>query len=409
MTLTKKLFRGDIVVWIVFFCLCIISLIEVYSASSTLAYSDKNTYGPVLRHATFLLVGAVCIIIMHNIHYKYTTLLGLFFFLAALLLLVLTPVIGSRVNNAARWISLFGIQFQPSEFAKIAMVIFVSFVMSKAQRSEDILNKAFWIISIVTVVFAGMIVFENLSTAIMLCFVIYLMMFIGRMDSKKMLLLGGGVLLGALILLLLLKFVDNMPLLHRWATWRGRLFGHEIGVMDPGFKIDDHNYQAAHSNIAIANGTFLGTLPGNSTQRDFLPQAYSDFIYAIIIEEMGWFGMLIVPFLYIVLLYRALKIARSCVKIYPMLLVMGSALMVCFQAFINMLVAVGAGPVTGQPMPLVSRGGTSTLITCIYFGIILSVSRFGNPEAEKAELALEENNIEDVAEKALDASQEYGV
>lgn len=409
MSLIKKLFRGDLVVWIVFLCLCIISLIEVYSASSTLAYSDKNTYGPILRHATFLLVGAACIVILHNIHYKYASVLGLFFFLVALLLLVLTPVIGMRVNNAARWISLFGVQFQPSEFAKLAMVIFTSFVLSKAQRSEESLSKAFWIILVVTGVFAGMILFENLSTAFMLCIVIYIMMFIGRVDSKKMWILLGGVILCAVLMLLLLKFVDSMPGFPRWDTWQNRLFGDDIGVMDEGFKIDDHNYQSSHANIAIANGTFLGTLPGNSTQRDFLPQAYSDFIYAIIIEEMGWFGMIIVPFLYIVLLYRAIKIARKCVKVYPMLLVMGSTLMVCFQAFVNMMVAVGAGPVTGQPMPLVSRGGTSTLITCIYFGIILSVSRFGNPDAEKAEEELMDKEAKELTDKAMDTSSEYGV
>ena len=409
MSLIKKLFRGDLVVWIVFLCLCIISLIEVYSASSTLAYSDKNTYGPILRHATFLLVGATGIVILHNIHYKYASVLGLFFFVVALLLLVLTPVIGMRVNNAARWISLFGVQFQPSEFAKLAMVIFTSFVLSKAQRSEESLSKAFWIILVVTGVFAGMILFENLSTAFMLCIVIYIMMFIGRVDSKKMWILLGGVILCAVLMLLLLKFVDSMPGFPRWDTWQNRLFGDDIGVMDEGFKIDDHNYQSSHANIAIANGTFLGTLPGNSTQRDFLPQAYSDFIYAIIIEEMGWFGMIIVPFLYIVLLYRAIKIARKCVKVYPMLLVMGSTLMVCFQAFVNMMVAVGAGPVTGQPMPLVSRGGTSTLITCIYFGIILSVSRFGNPDAEKAEEELMDKEAKELTDKAMDTSSEYGV
>lgn len=407
MNLIAKVFKGDVVVWIVFLILCIISLIEVYSASSTLAYSDSSTYGPILRHATFLIMGGAGIILMHNIHYKYATILGLVFLVLAILMLILTPFIGVRLNNAARWISLFGIQFQPSEFAKLAMVIFTAFVLSKTQRSEDSIGKAFWIIVIVTAVFGGLILMENLSTALLLCMVIYIMMVIGRVDAKKLLILGGGVVLLIIILLLALKMVDDMPGFPRWGTWRNRIFGADIGIMDPGFTITDKNLQSSHANIAIANGTFLGTLPGNSTQRDFLPQAYSDFIYAIIIEELGWFGMLIVPFLYIVLLYRALKIARKCVKVYPMLLVMGSSLMVSMQAFINMMVAVGAGPVTGQPMPLVSRGGTSTLITCMYFGIILSVSRFGNPEAEKAEQEnTEETKMED---QAMDTAKEYGI
>jgi cell division protein FtsW len=407
MNLINKLFKGDIVVWIVFLFLCIISLIEVYSATSTLAYSDRTTYGPILRHATFLLLGAAAIVVMHNIHYKYTTILGIVLFFVALFMLIMTPFIGVRLNNAARWISLFGIQFQPSEFAKLALIIFTSFVLSKTQRSEDGLNKAFWIILIFTGVFAGLIITENLSTALMLCVVIYIMMFLGRVNTKKMLILGAIVIASALMLLLALKVINNIPGLPRWETWQNRIYGTELGISDPGFKITDENYQASHANIAIANGTFIGKLPGNSTQRDFLPQAYSDFIYAIIIEETGWFGMIIVPFLYFVLLYRALKIARKCVKVYPMLLVMGSALMVCFQAFVNMMVAVGAGPVTGQPMPLVSRGGTSTLITCIYFGIILSVSRFGNPEAEKIDQ--EKTGEIEVTDQAMETSSEFGV
>ena len=146
MSLIKKLFKGDTVVWIVFLFLCIISLIEVYSASSTLAYSVKNTYGPILRHGTFLLVGASLIVIMHNIHYKYASLLGLLFFVIALFLLGIAPFYGVRVNNAARWVNVFGIQFQPSEFAKLAMIIFTSFMLGKTQRSDDSRNKAFWII-----------------------------------------------------------------------------------------------------------------------------------------------------------------------------------------------------------------------------------------------------------------------
>jgi len=409
MSLIKKLFKGDTVVWIVFLFLCIISLIEVYSASSTLAYSVKNTYGPILRHGTFLLVGASLIVIMHNIHYKYASLLGLLFFVIALFLLGIAPFYGVRVNNAARWVNVFGIQFQPSEFAKLAMIIFTSFMLGKTQRSDDSRNKAFWIIMIVTGVFALMILMENLSTAILLCVVVYIMMFLGRVNSKKLILLGGGVLVAIFLFMFLLKVVDHAPGLPRWSTWQNRVYGAELKVTDPGFKIVDKNYQESNANIAIANGRFFGSLPGNSTQRDFLPQAYSDFIYAIIIEEMGWFGMLVIPFLYLVLFYRALVIARKCVKIYPMLLVMGSALMVCLQAFINMMVAVGVFPVTGQPMPLVSRGGTSTLITCIYFGIILSVSRYGNPEAEIREQAELDDEDEPLNRQAMDTSSEYGV
>jgi len=404
MELLQKIFKGDRIVWIVYAVLCVISLIEVFSASSTLAYSTQNPFGPIARHASFLIMGTVGVIFLHNFHYKHAKFMGVVVLFLAVTLLILTPLIGVRVNNASRWIEVFGVQFQPSEFAKLAMVIFSAFVLSKCQRTEEDLTKAFWIILIFTAGFAALILAENLSTALMLCVVVFIMMIFGRVPLKKLLIVFGIVVFVAVVFLLLLKFVDSVPGMSRWGTWHNRLFGQELGVMDIGFKIDDSNYQTSHANIAISNGTFFGCLPGNSQQRDFLPQAYSDFIYAIIIEETGWLGAIAVPFLYMILLYRALKIARKCTKVFPMLLVMGSALIVSFQAIVNMMVAVGAGPVTGQPMPLVSRGGTSTLITCIYFGIILSVSRFGIPSTDD-----EDDDIDDIKEKALETSQEYGV
>lgn len=400
MSLIRQLFRGDGAIWIIFLLLGIISLIEVYSASSTLAYSSGNAYGPIVRHAGFLLLGTIVILVTHSFHYKYVTLIGAFLFVLSFALLVLTPVIGVRVNNAARWISFFGIQFQPSEFAKLAIIIFTAFVLSKTQRSDDSRRKAFWIILTVTLVFAGLIFFENLSTAVLLCTVVFLMMFLGRVNAKKLLFLGGGVVLLVAILFLSLKTIDTIPGLPRWDTWQNRIFGPELKVTDEAFSITDANYQSSHASMAIAEGLFLGKIPGNSSQRDFLPQAYSDFIYAIIIEEMGWFGMILIPLLYIMLLQRALLIARRCTKVYPMLLVMGSSLMISIQAFVNMLVAVGFFPVTGQPLPLVSRGGTSTVITCFYFGIILAVSRFGVQEDEKKDA---------LQDKATERSIEYGI
>ena len=400
MSLIRQLFRGDGAIWIIFLLLGIISLIEVYSASSTLAYSSGNAYGPIVRHAGFLLLGTIVILVTHSFHYKYVTLIGAFLFVLSFALLVLTPVIGVRVNNAARWISFFGIQFQPSEFAKLAIIIFTAFVLSKTQRSDDSRRKAFWIILTVTLVFAGLIFFENLSTAVLLCTVVFLMMFLGRVNAKKLLFLGGGVVLLVAILFLSLKTIDTIPGLPRWDTWQNRIFGPELKVTDEAFSITDANYQSSHASMAIAEGLFLGKIPGNSSQRDFLPQAYSDFIYAIIIEEMGWFGMILIPLLYIMLLQRALLIARRCTKVYPMLLVMGSSLMISIQAFVNMLVAVGFFPVTGQPLPLVSRGGTSTVITCFYLGIILAVSRFGVQEDEKKDA---------LQDKATERSIEYGI
>jgi cell division protein FtsW len=205
MELLQKIFKGDKIVWLVYAVLCIISLIEVFSATSTLAYSTQNPFGPIVRHASFLIMGTVGVIFLHNFHYKYTNFLGVVILFLAVTLLILTPLIGVRVNNASRWIELFGIQFQPSEFAKLGMIIFTAFILSKCQRTEEALDKAFWIIMIFTAGFAALILAENLSTALMLCVVIFIMLFFGRVSWKKLLLVVGIVVFVVTVFLLLLK------------------------------------------------------------------------------------------------------------------------------------------------------------------------------------------------------------
>jgi cell division protein FtsW len=401
-----QFFKGDKVVWIIYAILCIISLIEVYSASSTLTYRSHNTTGPILRHASFLLMGTVVVVFLHNFHYRHASILGFVTLFIAVILLILTPIIGVRVNDASRWIEFFGIQFQPSEFAKLSMIILTAFILSKCQRSDEQLKMAFWIILGLTGCFAVLIIGENLSTALLLCIVVYVLLFFGRVPWKMLFRLALIVVVSGTVFALLLFAIPKVDPIPRWETWHNRIFEHQPGVMEAGFEITKQNFQPAHAKMAIANGSVTGVFPGNSTQRDYLPQAYSDFIYAIIIEEMGWFGAILIPLLYLMLMYRGLRIARKCTKIFPMLLVMGSTMMIGLQAFVNMLVAVGAGPVTGQPMPLISRGGTSTIITCIYFGIILSVSRFATgDENAPAETPEEEALIE----KELDTAKEYGV
>jgi cell division protein FtsW len=407
MSRVYSLFKGDRVVWIIFAILCIVSLIEVYSASSTLTYKSHTTMGPILKHALFLILGTVLVVFLHNFSYRYATMLGFATLFIAVVLLILTPIIGVRLNDASRWIELFGIQFQPSEFAKLSMVILTSFILSRCQTSLEQRNMAFWIILGMTAAFAILIFSENLSTALLLCVVVYILLFFGRVPSGKLFRLALIVVAAGALFLILLYFIPKIDGLNRWETWHNRMFQHEPTVMEQGFEISKRNFQPSHAKMAIANGGFLGVFPGNSTQRDYLPQAYSDFIYAIIIEEMGWIGAILIPGLYLMLMYRGLRIAKKCTKVYPMLLVMGSTIIIGLQAFVNMLVAVGAGPVTGQPMPLISRGGTSTVITCIYFGIILSVSRFGVSDtmpdvpSSPEEMAVEEQELE--------TAKEYGV
>ena len=240
---------------------------------------------------------------------------------------------------------------------------------------------------------------ENFSTAFMLFGVCFLMMFIGQLPLMKLGKLAGVLILALILFIVLLRFTPagvTQYLPDRFSTWQGRLErffdGHESDTDENGvYKITDDNYQVSHAKIAIARGGVFGQLPGHGQQRDFLPQAYSDFIYAIIIEELGVVGGVFVLMLYIMLLVRVGMIARKCEKAFPKYLVLGCGLLIVVQALANMAVAVNLIPVTGQPMPLVSRGGTSTVISCIYFGIILSVSRFGaNMGNEEDELPEED-------------------
>ena len=308
-----------------------------------------------------------------------------------------------KVNDAGRWVKLFGIQFQPSEFAKMAVVIVTAFILSKGQREEEANPKAFKHIMIITVVICGLILPENFSTAALLFGVVFLMMFIGRIAAKKLLLLMGGLMglaIAGVLFLEMTKDIDN-KFLHRFDTWRTRIENFVKTEEVPAAKFDiNRNAQVGHARIAIASSHVVGKGPGNSVQRDFLSQAFSDFIFAIIVEELGLVGGIAVVALYIWLLMRIGRIARSCDKPYYAFLVMGIGFLLVTQAMFNMLVAVGIMPVTGQPLPLISKGGTSTLVNCAYIGIVLSISRHVNElkrkEREAAE-ALQQTQIQEAA------------
>lgn len=395
MDLASKLFKGDRVIWIIFMFLCLISVVEVFSATSTIAYKNANHWAPIVRHATFLLGGFVLVLLLHNIPCRFFPAFILLLPVSVLMLLV-TPFVGINANDAHRWLEIFGIQFQPSEFAKLASIVFIAFLLSKRNKFTD--DQIFKYILIGVGATCVLILPENFSTAFMLFGVCFLMMFIGQLPLKKLGKLAGFLLLSLVVFIVLLRFTPTgvtQYLPDRFSTWQGRLErffdGHESDTDENGvYKITDDNYQVSHAKIAIARGGLFGQLPGHGQQRDFLPQAYSDFIYAIIIEELGVVGGVFVLMLYIMLLVRVGMIARKCDKAFPKYLVLGCGLLVVVQALANMAVAVNLIPVTGQPMPLVSRGGTSTVISCIYFGIILSVSRFGANMGNEEDEDLEE-------------------
>ena len=374
MDLLKSIFKGDKVIWIIFLFLCLISITEVFSAASTLTYKSGDHWGPITQHSIILMVGAVIVVLMHNIPYKWFQVFPVFLLPASAILLVLVMMM-ERINGAARWMTFMGIQFQPSEIAKMAVIIVTAFILSKGQDEDGANPKAFKRIMIITGIICLLIAPENLSTAALLFGVVFLMMFIGRVSAKKLLILIGGLASVGVIAVAFLLMTKNsdIPFLHRFDTWRARIEKFTSDKEVPAAKFDiDKDAQIAHARIAVATSNVVGKGPGNSVQRDFLSQAFSDFIFAIIIEELGLVGGGVVVFL----LIRVGRIAKKCDRTFPAFLIIGIALLLVSQAVFNMMVAVGLAPVTGQPLPLISKGGTSTLINCAYIGMILSVSRY---------------------------------
>jgi cell division protein FtsW len=360
-----------------------ISIVEVFSASSRLTYKTGDYWDPITHHIIYLIIGVVVLIVVHLIPYKWFQALSTFLLPFSIILLIIVILKGffegERVNDAARWIMIpiLNIPFQPSELAKMAVIIATSYILSKRQSDESSNTKAFKYITIITGIVCALIVSENLSTAVLLFGVVVIFMFIGQIAIKKLSLLLGSIAVIVISLAFVIPEDTNNPLLHRFTTWKGRVveFVKNDNVPPEKYNIKV-NTQVTHAHIAIASSDLVGKAPGNSVQREFLIQAFSDFIFAIIIEEMGLIGGTFVVMLYIWLLIRAGRIAKKCNRAFPAFLVIGITLLLVSQAISNMMVAVGLFPVTGLPLPLISKGGTSILINCVYIGMILSVSRY---------------------------------
>lgn len=397
-----NIFKGDKVIWMVFFFLCMISIIEVYSASSTLSYKSGNFMAPVIRHILILAFGVFVMICMLKVKCKYFKIVTPFMILFSLAMLGWVILAGQSTNGASRWINFIGIQFQPSEIAKGTLVLAVAQILSAMQSENGADKRAFKYTLTISGIMIFPIMLENMSTAILLGITIFFMMFIGRVPGKLI-----GKLLGVAMLVVVFfistvllvgkdeskekqasetftEQVTTQPekkstvqkMFHRLDTWKARIdhFFDTTPVAPEDVDLDK-DAQVAHANIAIASSNLMGKGPGNSVERDFLSQAFSDFIYAIIIEEMGVIGGFFVALLYIILLFRTGRIANRCENNFPAFFAMGLAILLVTQALFNMAVAVGLAPVTGQPLPLISRGGTSSVINCMYVGIILSISR----------------------------------
>ena len=393
-----NIFKGDKVIWMIFLFLCVISLIEVFSSSSSLTYNKASYWGPIIKHSLILAVGLVLMVIVQNIDCKYFKVATIFLLIISVITLFWVLIAGQATNGAQRWVSFLGIQFQPSEIAKGAIVLAVAQILSAMQTEEGTEEKTFGYVLTIALPLMLLIMFENLSTAMLIGIVVVGMMFYGRVSLRKIgRLVGIVALIGlfGIIFILLVGKEESEPtdsrtslteqtekkagaldkIFHRAGTWKGRIlsFVSNKEVKPEDFDLDKDS-QVGYANIAIASSEIVGKGPGNSETRDMLPQAFSDFIYAIIIEELGLAGGIFVMFLYIFLLWRAGRIADRCENYFPSFLVMGLALLLVVQAMFNMMVAVGLAPVTGQPLPLISKGGTSSIINCVYIGAILSVS-----------------------------------
>lgn len=369
---TRNLFQGDKVIWVVVAILTFMSLLTVYSASESVAnrsYNGNNAF-VLLRHAVMLLLGLACMFGASRINYKRYSRLLLLLFWIAIPLLIYTLFFGKNLNHAQRVIGIAGVTFQTSDLAKIALIGFLARVLTLRRDQLDDFKELGIRVMLPILVIVGLIFPENFSTAAMLFATCIVMMFLSKVKMKYIMgFIGIIVVAGGIFMLVSFAFSKD----NRSATWMKRI---ERFVGGSEEEADDTaNFQVIQSKIAIAGGGLIGKSPGKSTQRNVLPHPYSDFIYAIVLEEYGLIGGVFVLALYLILLYRATRIMLRAPQSFGGLLAMGLAFSLVMQAMVNMGVAVGLFPVTGQPLPFISMGGTSLLFTGLSIGIIISVTR----------------------------------
>ena len=368
-----KNIKGDRVIWIVVIFLSIFSLLAVYSSTGTLAYKKQhgNTEYYLMKHQLILGYGFGLMYMTHLIKYTYFSRISQIGLILTLPLLVLTLVSGTNLNEANRWLTvpIVNLTFQSSDMAKLFLIMYLARVLSKKQELVENLRKGFLPVIIPVIAVTIFILPANFSTAAILFVTCLVLMFIGRISLKYIFsLIGLGFVSVVLIFAIAIVFPHLFP---RGETWVKRV-EHFINKEKASA---DATYQVDQAKIAIGSGGLLGKSPGKSTQRNFLPHPYSDFIFAIIIEEYGLIGGIFVMLLYLILFFRVIRIAGKCQGNFGALLSLGIGFSLVFQAMINMAVAVNLFPVTGQTLPLVSMGGTSIWFTSIAIGIILSISR----------------------------------
>lgn len=417
---TKQLFSKerrvyyDKVFWIAMIVLVILSMITMYSAGSQLAHKaiahGVSHLSPFYSHVAFLLMGLV---VAYFVQMLPSWLIrgaayALLVFSIICLFLTFVPGLGVTINGARRWLRL-GIVFQPSELAKISLIIVASDLLARMQGKEPKQRRKLllWVLSL-TVVICGVIMLSNLSTALLLGAIVFILMYLARVDWRV---LGGIIMVAVMLLIGGYLIVENVYIkpgreltgpFSRATTWVSRIdrkiASKKEEKTDTKLVINDSNRQEMCAKIAIARGskTPLGVGPGNSKERDYLPLAFEDYIFAIYTEELGIVGAIVLIFFYLMILFRACTTSNRFDDHAAMLMVMGLGLMITLQAFVSMAVATGLGPVTGQPLPLFSRGGTGIIIASVYFGIMMAVSREQNELKAQSKAAEEESKREEI-------------
>jgi len=361
--------KGDLHIWLAVFIMTVISIMEVYSSSGTLAYLkySGNSEYYLFRQLLFIIIGLLFMYGTHLINYIYFSRLSQILLIITFPLLILTYLFGPSINDARRWLIVPGtnLTFQTSDLAKLALIMYLARMLSKKQEIIKDFKKGFMPLALAIVAVCGFIAPSNLSTALLLFTSGIIMLVIGRARISHIALF---IISAAIIGFLAIFLASKLGSPGRVTTWQSRIESFS------GAGGDD--YQANQSKIAIANGEIIGKGPGHSIQKNFLPNPYSDFIYAIIIEEWGLIGGIIIIFLYLWLLFRSIRIVIKSPNAFGALLAVGLSMSLVLQAFINMAVSTTLLPVTGLTLPLISLGGTSVLFTSISLGIILSVSRY---------------------------------
>lgn len=396
--------RPDKYIWAIFITLLIISIIELYSASS-FEVKAANVFAPLIRHVAMLVTGAAIALGLSRINYRWFFPLIPLFVIVSILMMGYVLVAGEIINGARRSFSLFGITIQPAEFLKMSAVMSITLIMSRSQMKEGVKTWGVVTSAIVVIIFGGMLFSQGLTNTILLMAISLSMMLIAGVQWSKffvVLLCYGIVGAGGVMWKISQKdareeaevtamaTASGKEVVNRSSTWKerfNRFFEDSVPKYD--MPVNAKNRQEMYAYMAQANGGVFGVMPGNSRETSRLPLAFSDYIFSIVVEDLGFVGGFFLLFIYLSLLARAGNIASRCSRVFPALLVMGMAVMIAFQALFHMAIVTGVFPVSGQPLPLISKGGSSILITSIAFGIMLSVSRFAVQNGKKKEIKAE--------------------